>query len=906
MFEDRELVVEFVNESREHLAGIESQLLDIEEGGANADLELVNEVFRSIHSIKGAAGFMGFATLGKLAHELENVLNLVRNRQLVPTSPIVDILLKAADKLRSMIDDIEHSNEADISIHLDALERIIAGLIDEETPVNAVQTQAETTTTDEVEPKPPAARIAAEVAEAKPEAVEIQDTPKNKPAVPTSAPLEPLRNTATTADSSIRVGVGVLDRLMTLAGELVLSRNQLLQTLGAKDLAKFDAVSARVDQVTTDLHETVMQARMQVVGTVFNRFPRVVRDLSSQLGKQCDLKIEGAEVELDKSIIEAIGDPLTHLVRNAVDHGVESPQQRQAAGKAAKATVVLRAYHQAGKVNISISDDGAGIDAAKLKEKAVARGLLSPEQARTMNDREALGLIFRPGFSLAEKVTDVSGRGVGMDVVKTNIERVGGNVTVETTIGAGTTVCVNLPLTLAIIPCLIVHSGGNRYAIPQSSICELVRVKRKEAASRIQRMKNVEVLRLRGTLLPLVRLEAALGHAPANGANPPVVAQNIVVAEAGHTRFGLVVDGLHDSEEIVVKPLGRHMRKCSCLAGATILGDGQAALILDPAGIAAFSKLRAPEEDSRDTANGRATAAKGDVQNLLLFRNDPSEQFAIPMHLVARLERVRSAQIDSVGGSKVLQYRGGSLPLLSLEELISARPMPESDWLQVVVFATRGTGCPGGREVGLLIREIIDIHTTAAAIDGTLFRQPGVIGSMVIEGKTTRLLDLFELTSAAHPDWAVQKEASGTRSTGCPGDTGCPGGSRVETILLAEDSDFFRQRMTEILEAAGYRVVACPDGAAAWQTIQDPNQVFDMVVTDLEMPHVDGFELIRRIRQHPSVAQLPVFAVSSLASEEDQQRARQAGVDEYHIKLDRETLVAAVAAQMQKRKGDCP
>ena len=275
------------------------------------------------------------------------------------------------------------------------------------------------------------------------------------------------------ADTSIRVGVGVLDKLMTLAGELVLSRNQLLQTVGSKDQTKFEAVSARVDQVTTDLHETVMQARMQVVGTVFNRFPRVVRDLSGHLGKQCELKIEGADVELDKSIIEAIGDPLTHLVRNAVDHGVEMPQQRQAAGKPAKATVVLRAFHQAGKVNISISDDGGGIDAARLKQKAVANGQLSPEQARTMSDREALGLIFRPGFSTAEKVTDVSGRGVGMDVVKTNIERIGGNVTVETEIGAGTTVNVNLPLTLAIIPCLIVHGAGNRYAIPQSSICEL-------------------------------------------------------------------------------------------------------------------------------------------------------------------------------------------------------------------------------------------------------------------------------------------------------------------------------------------------------------------------------------------------------------------------------------------------
>ncbi|MGO9114299.1 MAG: chemotaxis protein CheW [Thermoguttaceae bacterium] len=895
MFEDQEVVAEFVNESREHLAEIESQLLGIEEAGAGADPALVNEVFRAVHSIKGAAGFMGFVTLGKLAHELENVLNLMRNGQLVADSSAIDTMLKAADKLRWMIDNIERSNETDVSDHLTALEQIVVGLIETDSPatqspamqIPAAEPLAKTQVAEEVkagesnaEPLAEAVKEAAEAA-VKPQAVEaVEVKAKARPANPTEAHVA-----SPATDTSIRVGVGVLDKLMTLAGELVLSRNQLLQTLSLKDLTKFEAVSARVDQVTTDLHETVMQARMQVVGTVFNRFPRVVRDLSAQLGKQCELRIEGAEVELDKSIIEAIGDPLTHLVRNAVDHGVELPPQRQAAGKPAKATVVLRAFHQAGKVNISISDDGGGIDVARLKQKAVTRGLLSPDQARSMNEREALALIFRPGFSTVEKVTDVSGRGVGMDVVKTNIERVGGSVSVETEIGVGTTVLVKLPLTLAIIPCLIVHSSGNRYAIPQSSICELVRVKRKETATRIQRMKNAEVLRLRGTLLPLVRLETVLGFTPADGAKPQS-AQNIVVAEAGHMRFGLVVDGLHDSEEIVVKPLGRHMRNCSYLAGATILGDGQAALILDPAGIAAFSKLRAPEEETCGATNENAVVAKGDVQTLLLFRNDPAEQFAIPMHLVARLERIRTMQIDSVGGSKVLQYRGGSLPLLSLEEFIATRPMPETNWLYVVVFSL------GGREVGLLIREVIDIHTTGAAIDGTIFRQPGVMGSMVLEGKTTRLLDLHELTAAAHPEWVVRNEAAAA------------GGSRSETILLAEDSDFFRQRITDVFESAGYRVVACPDGEAAWQAIQDPEQTFDMVVTDLEMPRVDGFELTRRIRQHPPVAQLPVFAVTSLASEEDQQRARQAGVNEYHIKLDREALVDAVTAEMRKAKSE--
>ncbi len=879
MFEDRELIGEFVNESREHLADIESQLLDIEAGGANADPKLVNEVFRAIHSIKGAAGFMGFVTLGKLAHELESVLNLVRMGQLVPTSPIIDILLKAADKLRNMIDDIDNSNQAEIADHLEALELIVAGLIAAESPV----TQHAPRATDIAAPMPtdPQSLLVPATDVAAPARSFAAPQPASTTTAPRPAASEGATSNAAPADNSIRVGIGVLDRLMTLAGELVLSRNQLLQTLNSKEYAKLDAVSARVNQVTSDLHETVMRARMQVVGTIFNRFPRVVRDLSSQLGKQCELKIEGGEVELDKSIIEAIGDPLTHLIRNSVDHGIEMPEQRRTANKPIKALVVMTAFHQSGKVNITISDDGRGIDADNLRQKAVSKGLISAEQARAMNERDSLNLIFRPGFSTAEKLTDVSGRGVGMDVVKTNIERVGGSVWVETEVGRGTTVHVRLPLTLAIIPSLIVHTAGNRYAIPQSSISELVRVKRSEVATKIQRLKSAEVLRLRGTLLPLVRLKTVLGIGAAHDEHDKASAHNIVVVDAGPVRFGLVVDGLHDPEEIVVRPLGRHMRNCTLLSGATILGDGQAALILDSAGIAAFTGMRSPEDDGRGAAADASATVNTDTHQLILFQNDPSEQFAIPLQLVARLERVRANQIDQIGGRKALRYRGGVLPLLVLDQYIDAQPMPESAWMHVVVFVM------GGREVGLLIRELIDIHTTTAAIDGKLFRQPGVLGSMVIGDKTTRLLDLYEITKLAHPDCLQNIDALQS------------GGASEARILLAEDSDFFRARMTEAIEAGGYEVVACPDGAEAWKTLQDPKQHFDMVVTDLEMPHVNGFELIRRIRQHPSVSHLPVFAVSSLASEEDQHRARTAGVDEYHIKLDRESLITAIRTRLK-------
>jgi len=620
-----------------------------------------------------------------------------------------------------------------------------------------------------------------------------------------------------------------------------------------------------------------------VIGTVFSRFPRVVRDLSAALGKQCQLVLEGQEVELDKSILEAISDPLTHLVRNAVDHGIEPPEARVARGKPATGTILLRAFHQGGKVHLAISDDGRGIDVARLREKAVALGMLSPDQARAWSDRDVLQLIFRPGFSTAEKVTDLSGRGVGMDVVKTNIERIGGSVSVETRLGQGTTIHVTLPLTLAILPSLIVRCHGRRFAIPQASISELVRIRPGEASAKIQRVKKAEVLRLRDMLLPLVRLETALGIAQSG--DETATLRNVVVLETGQLRYGLAVQRLDDSEEIVVKPLGRHMKGCGHLAGATILGDGSVALILDAAGIAARCQLTAVEDETLRSAGQSAQSAGEESQPVLFFRNDPQEQFAVPMHAVARLERIAAAQVDSVGGQRVLQYRGGTLPLVCLEDHIRARPMPQCDRLYVVVCRA------ASREFGLLIREVVDIRPFGAKIDATLFREPGVIGSAVIDGRVTRMLDLYELVSRAQPDWFPQEPLAAPAGAD---------GSSQPTVLLAEDSDFFRARLTEIFEQAGYRVVACPDGAAAWAALRDAQTSFDCVVTDLEMPELDGFELTRKVRAEAAFAGLPIIAVTSLASQADQRRATEAGVDDYHVKLDAERLLASLGSLVQR------
>ena len=933
--DDREIIADFVIESREHLADIENQLLAIEAGGADPDLAQVNTVFRAIHSVKGAAGFLGFSTVGQLAHDLENVLNLIRNRQLVPSSAVTDVMLRSADRLRDLINCIDQSNEADVSQYIAALQRIVAGEVAEEEPQQVAAASEASTTPESIplldetpasEPvpecpvldSPPCESQAYEsplpedlslanpvlhdaVAAAAPTSIEpppveppepamqyvpqpplrqqspIVETPQGHPMDHSAIPAAPAAQAAAgggVGETSIRVAVNVLDRLMNLAGELVLSRNQLLQTLASSDRSALGPVAARVNQVTSELQETIMQTRLQSIGTIFGRFPRVVRDLSNTLGKHCQLTIEGQEVELDKSIIEAVGDPLTHLIRNAVDHGIEPPEARLKAKKPAVGTLALRAFHQAGKVKIQISDDGRGIDAARLKEKAVAKGLLTAEQARAMSDREALQLIFRPGFSMAERVTEVSGRGVGMDVVKTNIERLGGSVAIETQPGKGTTIDVKLPLTLAIIPSLVVRSGVRRYAIPQASIRELVRVKADEAAARIEKVQHAEVFRLRGALLPLIRLNNSLALQESNDEVTAARAVHIIVVEAGHLRYGLIVDGLCDSEEIVVKPLGRHMKGCSCLAGATILGDGRVALILDIAGIASYSRLAIPDDDA--AAEAAAAAQTDDQQTLLLFTNHPTEYFGIPMELVARLERVRTDQIDSVGGQQILQYRGGTLPLLSLEQTIACKPREECDKIHVIVFTA------ADREIGLLVPQLLDIRSVAADIDTATLREPGILGSLVHEKMTVRLVDLHEMTRKAHPDWYDQQPAAQTNEGGVP------------RILLAEDSDFFRKQLSSFLESEGYEIHACEDGAVAWAAAQDPENHFDMVVTDIEMPNMTGLELTQRIREHSPTASVPIIAVTSLAGEDDIRRGQEMGVNEYHIKLDRDQLLAAV------------
>jgi two-component system chemotaxis sensor kinase CheA len=547
------------------------------------------------------------------------------------------------------------------------------------------------------------------------------------------------------AVETIRVGVTLLDRLMNLVGELVLARNQLLQFSNSTQDAGFQTLSQRMNLIASELQEEVMRTRMQPIGNIWNKFPRTVRDLALNCGKDVRVEMEGKETDLDRTIIEAIKDPLTHLVRNSVDHGIESPEDRKKAGKDPTGRLILRAFHEGGQVNIEITDDGAGLNLERIRRKAIERGVVSADQAARMPDREIFNLIFLPGFSTAEKVSNVSGRGVGMDVVKTNVEKIGGTVEVHSTAGQGTTVKVKIPLTLAIIPALMVISGGERFAIPQVSLLELVRLEPGDAAKGIEMVHGAPVYRLRGRLLPLIYLNRELQIASAGDAGPS--ATNIVVVQADGREFGLVVDEITDTEEIVVKPLGKQLKGISAYSGATIMGDGRVALILDILGLAQRARVIGESRESalkekdkdRNKNKGKDDAAT-DHQTLLLVQCGSRNRMAIPLSLVARLEEFPPSAIELAGEQEVTQYRGQIMPLIRLSRILelsgaAASPLAADERMQVVVYSE------SGRSVGLIVDRIVDIVDEKLVLQNPAERR-GVLGSSVIQKRVTDLLDV--------------------------------------------------------------------------------------------------------------------------------------------------------------------
>ena len=756
---------EFIIESYENLDSLDRDLVTLEQASTP---DILASVFRAIHTIKGTAGFFGFETLESIAHVGENLLSRLRDGELEVTQTIVSALLSMVDAIREILESIERDgveHDADYSELIDRLGRLERGedvgestpaaaeavTADEPLEAAAVEAAPDEPVADEV---PPSVGLAdddaqeaapAEVAPEAPVATAAPapaPDPKESSAAPeTASAVEPASSVAAHAGTeSIRVDVGLLDDLMNLVGELVLARNQILQYTGTQTDSTFNATTQRLNLITTELQEGVMRTRMQPIENVWNKFPRVVRDLSVACDKQANLVMEGRHTELDKTLLEAIKDPLTHLVRNAVDHGLEGPAEREAAGKPPEGTVRLRAYHEGGQVIIEIADDGNGIDPEKLRRKAVEKGVLSKEEAAARSDRDMVNIIFSAGFSTAEAVTNISGRGVGMDVVRTNIESIGGSIDVQSKLGQGTTFKVKIPLTLAIIPALVVTCDSDRFAIPQVSLLELVRVDPNDPQSTIEFVHGAPVYRLRGRLLPIVYLHEVFGKE----APPSSDGVNIIVLQADDREFGLVVDDISDTAEIVVKPLGRILKQVSAFAGATIMGDGRVALILDVLGIAEHLGMML-DRDGKSTVASEDAAVVGAEARRMLILGLGDRRLALPLEMVARLEEFESHQVETTATGSVVQYRGEIMHLVDLAGQLGLRHDRADDRpMQVVVYTT------GDRSVGVVVDAIYDVVEEVLEIqDGTAAR--GMLGSAVIQGRVTDVLDVESVLQTAIP-----------------------------------------------------------------------------------------------------------------------------------------------------------
>jgi two-component system chemotaxis sensor kinase CheA len=775
-----DIVKDFLIESGENLDRLDQELVRLETDPKSKDL--LASIFRTIHTIKGSCGFLGFARLEKVAHVGENLLSRLRDGDLELTEDMTSGLLEMVDAVRHMLADIQATSEDGVNDYPELQERLKA-LLQGSSGAKPAPKRGKTAKapTDQLNPAAAASAQAGlpEIAvqtKSQQEAVAQSPVPQGsvpqapapqapekiaaRSAVETTAKPAPGKPDAGQAQASgtdgreaaadtVRIGVNLLDRLMNLVGELVLARNQLMQFSLRSSDGGLQIVSQRMNLIAAELQEQVMKTRMQPIGNIWSKFPRTVRDLAHSCGKQIQLEMEGQDTELDRTIIEAIKDPLTHLVRNSVDHGVEPPAAREQAGKKASGRLRLRAYHEGGQVNIEISDDGAGLNVDRIRKKAIERGLITADQASRLAEVEVFNLIFLPGFSTAEKVTNVSGRGVGMDVVKTNVEKIGGMVDVTSKAGMGTTVRVKIPLTLAIIPALIVTCRAERFAIPQVGLTELVRLEADEVAKGIEMVHGVPVHRLRGRLLPLVYLSKELQldtDGPDSARKDQAV--NIAVLQADDRQFGLVVDEINDSEEIVVKPLRRQLKAVKTFAGSTIMGDGKVALILDVLGLAqrasVVTEAREHGLGEKDAGSSRDTTIE--KRRYLLFEGPGGSRMAMPLDTLARLEELPATDVEKAGKQWVAQYRGKILPLINLEYALverRRRTRPEAklratesdEPLQVLVCHHEG------HSVGLVVEQILDIIEDSAEVKYPASR-PGVLYSTVINERVTELIDI--------------------------------------------------------------------------------------------------------------------------------------------------------------------
>ncbi|NIZ01430.1 hybrid sensor histidine kinase/response regulator [Thalassospira lucentensis] len=890
-----DLLSEFLTETSESLSTLDVELVKLEQNPNDPDI--LSNIFRLVHTIKGTCGFLGLPRLEAVAHAGENVLGKIRDGELVVTPDAVTLVLESIDTIKYLLGELEQNeaepdgNDADLIARLNhfadtgnimgaeaapapaaaepAAEEAPAEEAAEMTDDERLQAIFDATEVDEDVGAPAAPETPAPAA-APPAAAKSQAVAPAKAAKAESAKAEAPRGEAkesSVAAQTIRVNVELLENLMTLVSELVLTRNQLLQMVRGKDDSEFTVPLQRLSHITTDLQEGVMKTRMQPIGNAWAKLPRIVRDLALEMNKKIDLQMIGADTELDRQVLELIKDPLTHMVRNSADHGLEDIPGRREAGKPETGTVTLNAYHEGGHIIIEISDDGRGLNLERIKAKAIANGLATESELEGMGDQQIQQFIFKAGFSTAEKVTSVSGRGVGMDVVRTNIEKIGGTVELKSVEGRGSTFIIKIPLTLAIVSALIVESGAERFAIPQISVLELVRASNNSEHS-IERIHDTPVLRLRNRLLPLVTLKKILGLDNTEEADDGVDEEAfIVVAQVGTYSFGIIVDRVFDTEEIVVKPVAPILRDLSLFSGNTILGDGSVIMILDPNGIATRTGEITVGDSQGVEGKAKSDASDRETTSMLVFRAGGTEVRAVPLALVARLEEIDVENIEYSNGRPLVQYRGKLMPLVFID---GGYQMKAEGRQATLVFQDRE------RTMGLVVDEIVDIVDDVLNVELTA-DQDGLVGSAVIDGKATDLIDAGYYLELAFSDWFGNEETGGEK----------------KRVLLIDDSPFFRNLLTPMLSVAGFRVVALENAEQAME-LKNRGEVFDAIISDIEMPGMNGFEFAEALQNDELWGEIPIIALSSHTKDEDFERGRQVGFSDYVAKFDRDALVSTL------------
>ncbi|PCJ98606.1 MAG: hybrid sensor histidine kinase/response regulator [Zetaproteobacteria bacterium] len=936
-----DLIVEFIVETNESLEELDVDLVNLEKNPNDSDL--LGKIFRLVHTIKGTCGFLSLPRLEKVAHHAENVLGKFRDGVLDVTPDYVTLIFASIDQIKYIVAEIEETglepdgNDAGLIAQLDAAYEGKV-LLSDGTMKNASDQSTDNSPNEKVESVKPAAGATQErniapgdatideleAAFANAPGMDGINTPDDTPAT-AKKDEQPMDSAAdnkkeVTAASkpktvqTLRVNVDVLEDLMTLVSELVLTRNQLLQILRTQNDSEFSTPLQRLSHVVSELQEGVMKTRMQPVGNAWSKLPRIIRDLSLELDKKINLIMTGEDTELDRQVLEMIKDPLTHMVRNSGDHGIELPAERLAAGKPETGTVRLEAFHQGGHIIIRISDDGKGLSEDKIREKIYQNGLATKEEINEMSTQQIHQFIFAAGFSTAEAVTAVSGRGVGMDVVRTNIEKIGGTIDLKSEEGKGSTFTIKIPLTLAIVSALVVEAGKERFAIPQLAVRELVMVS-EHGDNRVEYIKGAPVFRLRDRLLPLVSLSSILGlgegralHSQeqpspekAHHDDNPDTSQEIeieteaedqegnnnlylVITEVSGYDFGIIVDKVFDTEEIVVKPVAEMLKGLSLFSGNTILGDGSVIMILDPNGIASATGNMASTEDlngSQEENEHRSTSEK--KTPLLLFNAGDQTPKAVPLALVARLENIKEKEIEYSSGEMTVQYRGALMPLIPF---CSSLTLDEGDDKPVLVFTDQD------QSLGIIVDEIIDILDEHLDIQLSS-QKGGLLGSAIINGVATDIIDITYFLNNVNQSWFKDHDET-------------PYGASIETehgkkrILLIDDSAFFRNMLTPLLSMAGYDVTSLEAPSEALKMCEE-GITFDVIVSDIEMPDMDGFEFAQHVKKdNGKWANTPMIALSSHATPQDIERGIEAGFTNYVAKFDKDTLLSTLSQTLTK------